>query len=152
MGVQLTGTPTFLVVLALNNKQEVPMRIRTAAIAGVMLAAIFMALALPAHFAPKPGGDVAELKVTIHEWAIPTKGGHPHDPAVGAGDSLWFTEQMANKLGRLDLKTGEFKEYPLNDGKNAGPHGLIADKDGNIWFTANFGGYIGKLDPQTGAV
>lgn len=128
------------------------MRMRTFAIVSVVLVGICMALALPAHLAPKSGGDVGELKVTIQEWSVPTKGGHPHDPAVGPGDSLWFTEQMANKLGRLDPKTGEFKEYPLNDGKNAGPHGLIADKDGNIWFTANFGGYIGKLDPNTGAV
>jgi virginiamycin B lyase len=128
------------------------MRMRCLAVVSVALVGICMALALPAHVAPQPGNDVSELKVTIHEWPVPTKGGHPHDPAVGPGDSLWFTEQMANKLGRLDPKTGEFKEYPLNDGKNAGPHGLIADKDGNIWFTANFGGYIGKLDPKTGDV
>jgi virginiamycin B lyase len=99
-----------------------------------------------------PGSEVGELKVTIHEWAVPTKGAHPHDPAVGADGALWFTEQMANKLGRLDPATGAFKEYPLIEGKNSGPHGLVADKDGNIWYTANFGGYIGKLDPRTGKV
>lgn len=59
---------------------------------------------------------------------------------------------MANKLGRLDPATGAFKEYPLVEGKNSGPHGLVADKEGNIWYTANFGGYIGKLDPRTGKV
>jgi len=99
-----------------------------------------------------PGSEVGELKVTIHEWAVPTKGAHPHDPAVGADGALWFTEQMANKLGRLDTATGNFKEYPLVEGKNSGPHGLVADKDGNIWYTANFAGYIGKLDPRTGKV
>ena len=67
---------------------------------------------------------------------------------MGPDGSLWFTEQMVNKLGRLDPKTGEFKEYPLVERKNSGPHGLVADRDGNIWFTANFGGYIGKLDPR----
>ena len=110
------------------------------------------ALALPAHHASGSSSSVAELNVTIQEWPVPTKGGHPHDPAVGADGSLWFTEQMANKLGRLDPKTGEMKEYSLPSDKNAGPHGLVADKDGNIWFTANFGGYIGKLDPRTGKV
>src|SRR5205814_1417923 len=59
---------------------------------------------------------------------------------------------MSNKLGRLDLATGTFKEYSLIEGKNSGPHGLVADKDGNIWYTANFGGYIGKLDPRTGKI
>jgi virginiamycin B lyase len=99
-----------------------------------------------------PGAEVRELKVTIREWDVPTKGAHPHDPAVGPDGALWFTEQMANKLGRLDPATGTFKEYSLIAGKNSGPHGLVADKDGNIWYTANFGGYIGKLDPRTGKV
>jgi virginiamycin B lyase len=56
---------------------------------------------------------------------------------------------MANLLGRLDPRTGEFKEYRLRT-PDSGPHGLVADKDGNIWFTGNFKGYIGKLDPKTG--
>ena len=99
-----------------------------------------------------PGAEVSELKVTIREWDVPTKGAHPHDPAVGPDGALWFTEQMSNKLGRLDPATGTFKEYSLVEGKNSGPHGLVADKDGNIWYTANFGGYIGKLDPRTGKV
>jgi virginiamycin B lyase len=112
--------------------------------------AALVAGAASKHSAPMPPAGVAELKVVIHEYAVPTKGAHPHDPAVGPHDSLWFTEQMTNKIGRLDPKTGEFKEYPLPGGENAGPHGLVADREGNIWFTANFGGYIGKLDPNTG--
>ena len=62
---------------------------------------------------PAPANDVAELKVTIREWAVPTKGAHPHDPAVGADGALWFTEQMKSKIGRVDPTTGEFKEYPV---------------------------------------
>src|SRR6266567_4430320 len=96
-------------------------------------------------------GKTQELQVTIKEWAVPTKGAHPHDPAVGADGALWFTEQMANKIGRLDPKTGQFKEYPLKV-TNSGPHGLVEDGEGNIWFTANFAGYIGKLEPTTGEV
>jgi virginiamycin B lyase len=96
-------------------------------------------------------GKTQELKVTIKEWTVPTKGAHPHDPAVGADGALWFTEQMANKIGRLDPRTGEMKEYSLKV-SNSGPHGLVADSEGNIWFTANFAGYIGKLDPKTGEV
>jgi virginiamycin B lyase len=98
---------------------------------------------------PDPAAAVAELKVSIHEWAVPTKGAHPHDPAVGPDGALWFTEQMMNKIGRLDPKSGSFKEYPLKV-ENSGPHGLVADREGNIWFTGNFAGYIGKLDPRTG--
>lgn len=123
---------------------------RTLAIVAIVLVGVLVALASPRHHAPTQPGDVADLKVTIREWAVPTKGAHPHDPAVGPDGALWFTEQMTNKLGRLDPNTGEFREYPLDEGKNSGPHGLVADGDGNIWFTANFG--VGKLDPRTGKV
>ena len=56
-----------------------------------------------------PATEVSELKVTIREWDVPTKGAHPHDPAVGADGALWFTEQMVSKIGRLDPKSGAFK-------------------------------------------
>ena len=98
-----------------------------------------------------PDLDVSELRVTIKEWDVPTKGAHPHDPAVGMDGALWFTEQMQNKIGRVDPATGAFREFPLKV-ENSGPHGLAADREGNIWFTGNFAGYIGKLDPKTGAV
>ncbi|HTA57712.1 MAG TPA: hypothetical protein VK805_06150, partial [Candidatus Baltobacteraceae bacterium] len=125
---------------------------RTFALVCLLCLGTIAAVALPGHHAVGDPTDDGALNVTIQEWAVPTKGAHPHDPAVGADGALWFTEQMVNKLGRLDPKTGEFKEYPLATDKNSGPHGLVADKEGNIWFTANFGGYIGKLDPRTGKV
>lgn len=98
-----------------------------------------------------PATEVGELKVTIQEWDVPSKGGHPHDPAVGTDGALWFTEQMVNKIGRVDPKSGAMQEFPLKV-ENSGPHGLVADSAGNIWFTGNFAHYIGKLDPKTGAV
>jgi len=125
---------------------------RTFALILIVFCGALVALALPGHREPRAPGDVAQLNVTIQEWPVPSKGGHPHDPAVGNDGSLWFTEQMVNKLGRLDPKTGAIQEFPLPTDQNSGPHGLVSDKDGNIWFTANFGGYIGKLDPRTGKV
>jgi virginiamycin B lyase len=114
-------------------------------------AAICGAALLLTQGAAAAGNDVGELKVTIREWDVPTKGAHPHDPAVGADGALWFTEQMQNKIGRVDPSTGAFKEYPLKV-ENSGPHGLVADREGNIWFTGNFAHYIGKLNPKTGVV
>ena len=111
---------------------------------------LWLAVALASRGAG-PATEASELKVTIREWDVPTKGAHPHDPAVGADGALWFTEQMVSKIGRLDPKSGAFKEYALKV-EDSGPHGLVADREGNIWFTGNFKGYIGKLDPRTGAV
>ncbi|HKW35106.1 MAG TPA: hypothetical protein VJN92_18990 [Candidatus Acidoferrum sp.] len=107
--------------------------------------------ALATDSATPTANDVSELHVTIKEWDVPTKGAHPHDPAVGMDGALWFTEQMQNKIGRVEPSTGAFKEFPLKV-DNSGPHGLVSDADGNIWFTGNFAHYIGKLDTKTGEV
>jgi len=94
---------------------------------------------------------VGTLSVPIREYEVPTAKSRPHDPALAPDGSLWYTGQGANKLGRFDPQTGEFKEYPLKT-PNSGPHGLVADKDGNIWFTAISGGYVGKLNPHSGEI
>jgi len=93
----------------------------------------------------------ASPKVSIKEFDVPTPKSRPHDPAVAPDGSLWYTGQMANKLGRLDPATGQFKEFPLKT-PGSGPHGLAADAAGNIWFTAISKGYIGKLNPSTGEI
>ena len=63
----------------------------------------------------KPVGVVipGPARVSIKEWQVPTPGSRPHDPLATADGSLWYTGQMNNVLGRLDPKTGRFKEYPL---------------------------------------
>src|SRR6266513_4446267 len=97
------------------------------------------------------GALLPAAPVSIREFDLPTPDARPHDPAVAPDGSLWFTEQKANKLGRLDPKSGRIREYPLPTA-DSGPHGLIADREGNIWFTANYKGYVGKLDTKNGKV
>jgi virginiamycin B lyase len=93
----------------------------------------------------------AAAPVSFREYDVPTPKARPHDPAVAPDGALWVTEQLANKLGRLDPATGQFREFPLTT-PGSGPHGLVADKAGHIWFTAIFKGYVGELDPQSGRV
>src|SRR5947199_164980 len=96
----------------------------------------------------KPAGVATPgpAKVAIKVWPVPTPGSRPHDPLATKDGAIWYSGQMANVLGRLDPKTGQFKEYPLKTA-HSGPHGLVEDKDGNIWYTGNTGALIGKLDP-----
>lgn len=91
------------------------------------------------------------VQASIKEWPVPTPGSRPHDPWVAKDGAIWWTGQLANKLGRIDPGTGEAKEYALPT-FNTGPHGLVEDTEGNIWFTGNTASLIGKLDPKTGAV
>ena len=69
-------------------------------------------------------------------WDVPTQGSRPHDPLAAKDGAIWWTGQLANKLGRIDPKTGTIREYTLKT-PHTGPHGLAEDKDGNIWFTGN---------------
>src|SRR5262245_55159706 len=110
-----------------------------------VLGLVLISLAVAASIIATPA------TVSIKEWDVPTPKSRPHDPALAPYASLWYTGQMANKLGRLDPKTGQFREYPLKT-PDSGPHGLVADRDGNIWFTAIFKGYVGKLDPKSGEI
>jgi virginiamycin B lyase len=102
---------------------------------------------------PKPAAVLVPgpVEVSIKEWPVPTLGSRPHDPMGAADGSIWYAGQTANVLGRLDPKTGQFKEYKMKS-PHTGPHGLVEDKAGNVWFTGNNAGLIGKLDPKTGTV
>src|SRR5690242_10438073 len=102
---------------------------------------------------PRPAAAIipGPAEATIREWPVPTPGSRPHDPVAAHDGSIWYSGQLANAVGRLDPKTGEFKEFHLKRPQTA-PHGITEDKDGNIWFTGNFAGLIGKLDPKTGEV
>jgi virginiamycin B lyase len=96
--------------------------------------------------------EVAELKASIQEWDVPTRGARPYATAVTPDGSVWFTEEMINKIGRVNPRTGEVKEYPLTEDNNARPHGIAVDRNGSIWYAANSGGLIGRLEPSTGKV
>jgi virginiamycin B lyase len=97
------------------------------------------------------GQGAAKIDVQFTDWDTSTPNAHPHDPAFGIdGNSLWYTGQRAQTLGRVDMNTGQVREFPL-PGRH-GPHGLVADRDGNIWYTGNAAGLVGKLDPKTGQV
>src|SRR5437016_13292078 len=76
---------------------------------------------------------VETLSVRIMEYEVPTPNSRPHDPARAPDGSLWYTGQAANKLGRLDPRTGESREYPLRTA-DSGPHGLAADRNTLVRF------------------
>ena len=100
---------------------------------------------------PRPAAVILSgpAQASIKLWDVPTIGSRPHDPLATKDGAIWWTGQLANKLGRIDPKTGAIREYSLKSPHTA-PHGLTEDKDGNIWFTGNNAGLIGKLDPKTG--
>jgi virginiamycin B lyase len=110
----------------------------------------YLATNFPEKPAPKPVIVPGPVEVAIKEWLVPTLGSRPRDPLSAHDGSFWWAAMYGHRLGRLDLKTGDMKEFPLPEG--TGPHGLADDTVGNVWFTGMMKNYVGMLDPKTGKV
>jgi len=79
----------------------------------------------------------------------------PNDLALDAHDDVWFTEFNADRLGRLDPRTGHMQQYPLTaklSVEKLAPYGVAVDPEGSVWFTESSNDHIGRLDPSTGHI
>ena len=86
------------------------------------------------HFQPRPTGKLTRAVVT--EYQIPRQGAWPHDVQLDPnGRYAWYNDWHANYLGRIDLQTGEIKEYliPGRDDRPPGFLSLMWDNQGNLW-------------------
>ena len=75
-----------------------------------------------------------QTSATITEYVIPRPGNFPHDPAVAADGSVWYTDQRNSYIGHLDPETGKIVDYPTPT-PGSGPHGLTVAPDGSVWYT-----------------
>ncbi len=72
--------------------------------------------------------------------------GDPYGIAVGPDRALWFSEDRANRIGRMTTD-GEFSSFPLPTGA-AGPMTIAPGPDGACWFSLRQGGAIGSIAPE----
>lgn len=72
----------------------------------------------------------------------------PESITAGPDGNLWFTELIANKVGKMTT-SGTVTEYALPE--KSEPLGIVAGPDGNLWFTDSGTGKIGKIT-TTGTV
>src|SRR3954452_14143660 len=82
----------------------------------------------------------------VSYYEVP-RGSHPHDVAPAPDGRVWYTAQVAGKLGRLDPGTGEIEQIPL--GSQAAPHGVIVRPDGAPWITDGGQNAILRVDPDS---
>ena len=79
----------------------------------------------------------------------------PNDLVLDKQGNIWFTELNANAVARLNMRSGQTKQYSLTTTKTAqslNPYGITIDPQGNIWFTEASTNYIGRLNPKTGKI
>ena len=67
----------------------------------------------------------------------------PHDIVAGPDHNLWFTESIANRIGRITVN-GDVTEFSIPS-PGSGPSGIVSGPDGNLWFTENAAGRIGRI-------
>ena len=89
----------------------------------------------------------SDANVIITQFDIPTKRAMPHNVNFSPEGQVWFSERNGNKIGVLNPKTGQFKEFVLPAGLDR-PTPTMADKKGAIWWGT--GDTLGRLDPASG--
>jgi virginiamycin B lyase len=90
---------------------------------------------------PRPAG--ANTKVVITEYEIPRAGSSPHDLAIDKDEMIWYDDFQGPNIGRLDPRTGKFKEWTLPTLKPGMPENNLTielDKDGNPWLPRGYQG------------
>ncbi|MBV1799562.1 hypothetical protein [Siccirubricoccus sp. G192] len=102
--------------------------------------ALLLVLAAPAPF-PAFAGEIA-----LRSFTLPP-GAYPHDVAVSADGTVWYTAQRSGQLGRFDPRTGQARQIPLGEG--SAPHGVIIGPDGAAWITDGGLNAIVRVDPVT---
>jgi virginiamycin B lyase len=94
----------------------------------------------------------AGTRVIVTEYDLPHNDWQPHDVVAQADGTVWFSDFGDQRIGRLDTKTLQFKEYavPLHrDGSPKGALDLETDPQGNLWLALMFQAGLARLDTKT---
>jgi virginiamycin B lyase len=69
---------------------------------------------------------------------------------IAADGMIWYVNSSLGRLGRLDPKTGEIKEWPSPSGPKSHPY-AIAVVDGIVWYNESFQrpDALVRFDPKT---
>jgi virginiamycin B lyase len=74
------------------------------------------------------------------------------EPHFDPDGNVWYTDRsVPNRIGRVDPRTGEVKDFMMPDPKGD-PHGLTVDRDGHVFWAETVGFHLGRLDPKTGSM
>lgn len=84
--------------------------------------------AAPVLAAPVVTGAVSNFSTGLSQHA------GPHEIATGPDGSLWFTEILIDRIGKITT-SGVVTEYSAGIPSSSQTEGITAGPDGNVWFT-----------------
>jgi virginiamycin B lyase len=81
----------------------------------------------------------------------PSDNTYPYGIRLNSKGVPWYVDFRGPRIGSVDPKTMEIKEYPLPNA-DARPRRLTITADDVIWYTDFPRGTLGRFDPKTGQV
>jgi virginiamycin B lyase len=88
--------------------------------------------------------------MAIKEYVLPNAGARPRRLAFENDNIVYYTDFVRGYLGRLDLTTGDVKEWPSPSGPKSEPYGIVFTKDA-LWYNESGAkpNTIVRFDPKT---
>ena len=89
-------------------------------------------------------------KINYVEYDMPGPSRMPFSAAPGKDGYLWIPDfGVANKITRLDPKTGAMEDFPVPNAGTAAVHSAFEGPDGAVWLTEQASNKLGRWDPNT---
>jgi virginiamycin B lyase len=128
----------------------------------VVLAGYLTSLFGPDSVLPASPADIPKYKDTVRpfssestnivyvEYDMPGPSRMPFSAAPDKNGMMWIPNfGPANKLTRLDPKTGEMQDFTVPHVGTASLHSAVPAADGSVWITEQIANKVGRWDPKT---
>jgi virginiamycin B lyase len=90
------------------------------------------------------------LNIVYVEYDMPGPSRMPFSAAPSKNGYLWIPNYgPANKITRLDPKTGEMQDFTVPNVGTAAIHSAVQGPDGSVWLTESAVNKIARWDPDT---
>jgi len=90
------------------------------------------------------------LNIVYVEYDMPGPSRMPFSAAPDKNGYLWIPNYgAANKITRLDPKTGEMQDFSVPNIGTAAIHSAIPAPDGSVWLAEQASNKLGRWDPET---
>lgn len=90
------------------------------------------------------------MKIVYTEYELPGPNRMPWSATPTKDGYFWMPYYGdANKIGRLDPRTGQVEEFTVPNKGTAAIHSVQPAPDGSVWFTEQGSDKIGQWDPST---
>jgi len=100
---------------------------------------------------PRPKGRATAVIYTTYD--LPRADAAPHDAAIDAQGTVWYSDFDSQFLGKLDPKTGKVVEYPVPLARTGplaqGGLQIAFDKEGRVYFGNMSQMQVVRFDPKT---